>query len=92
MEEEIITNELEVVKSEEQLKQEAFIEKKESLIQHQIKPTADDDVVEVVEQVMKEDLLAKYDQWDIDDDAEIARRQAHKAETARLRALLDKKK
>lgn len=78
--------------SEEQLKQETYEAKKESLVKEELRLTEDDEIVEVVEQVMKEDLLAKYDQWDIDDDAEIARRTVHKAETARLRSLLDNKK
>lgn len=65
--------------------------KRESLVKEELRLTDDSDVVEVVEEVMKEDLLAKYDQWDIDDDAEIARRTAHKLETARLRGLLDNK-
>ncbi len=81
----------EVIKSEETLKQEACEAKKETLVKEEVRLTEDDEIVEVVEQVMKEDLLAKYDQWDIDDDAEIARRQAHKEETARLRKLLDSK-
>lgn len=88
----IITKQEEVIKSEEVLKQEAYESKKEALVKEEVRLTEDDEVVEVVEQVMKDDLLAKYDQWDIDDDAEIARRQAHKVETAKLRGLLVIKK
>ncbi len=93
MEKEIITEEVqEVIKNEEVLKVEALQVKRESLKKEEVRFTDDDDVIEIVNFKLREDRLAEYDQWDIDDDAEIARRQAHKEETARLRALLDKKK
>jgi len=70
----------EIIKSPEEIKEEIVKSpeeiKKESLKKFSRVKAGDSDVVEVVEEVMKDEKVAQLEQRKIDNDAEIARRQA----------------
>ena len=70
----------EVVKSEEELAQEALILKKESLKEFSRVKEDDPEVIEEVKEVLTDEKVAHLKQVILDDQAEIDRRTAHKAE------------